>query len=113
MADQDPTPKVLMKAELSLDPALVAAVERFIAAINLVKASSDVRDHDYFSSVCTVLIGQGLRACMRSDGAASISPKDREAILDLLDQSEAPPWWENHEGTAPGSPHKSAEREDD
>ena len=111
MADQDPTPKVLMKTELSLDPALVAAVERFIAAINLVKALPDVRDH--FSSVCAVLIGQGLRDCMRSDGAGSISPKDREAILDLLDQSEAPPWWENHEGTAPGSPHKPAEREDD
>jgi len=113
VADQDPTPKVLMKAELSLDPALVAAVERFIAAINMVKASSDVRDHDHFSSVCTVLIGQGLRACIRSDSAGSISPKDREAILDLLDQSEAPPWWENHEGAAPGSPHKPAEREDD
>ena len=77
------------------------------------KALSDVRDHDHFSLVCTVLIGQGLRACMRSDGAGSISPKDREAILDLLDQSEVPPWWENHEGTAPGSPHKPAEREDD
>ena len=113
MADQDPTPKDLMKAELSLDPALVAAVERIIAAINLVKALSDVRDHDHFSLVCTVLIGQGLRACMRSDGAGSISPKDREAILDLLDQSEAPPWWESHGGTAPGSPHKPAEREDD
>jgi hypothetical protein len=102
-----------VKAELSLDPALVSAVERFIAAIDLVKALSDVPDHDHFSSVCTVLIGQGLRACMRSDGAGSISPKDREAILDLLDQSEAPPWWESYEGTARGSPRKPAEREDD